>query len=193
MALQISENSRQHIELVAQDILQRFQEISERARAAGSYQPGSDVTPFATVNTLTSGAAMKTLTDARRATQESYQILAREPAIARVVVADEDDHKSTYYICRTTGLGGNHASYRSPVGRLASLGVGGDLTLPNGAWVEVVERSILHPLLAKDGWDSTDTTIEGEQLGPLSVDWPTMASGGTFAPIARKVKISAIS
>lgn len=170
MALQISENSRQHIELVAQDILKRFDEISAQARAHGSYDSGAGVTPFANVNTLTSGAAIKTLTDARRATQESYQILAREPAIARVVVADEDDQKSTYYICRTTGLGGDHASYRSPVGRLASLGVGGDLTLPNGAWVEVIERSILHPLLARDGWDSTDTMIEGEQLGPFTVD-----------------------
>lgn len=113
LALQISENSRQHIEHVAQDILKRFAEISQHARAHGSYQSGSGVTPFANVNTLTSGAAIKTLTDARRATQESYQILEREPAIARVVVADEGDQKSTYYICRTTGLGGDHASSRS--------------------------------------------------------------------------------
>lgn len=57
VALQISENSRQHIEYLSQDILRRFQEIAD------------------------------------------------------------------------------HTSYRTPVGRLASLGVGGDLSLPNGTWV----------------------------------------------------------
>jgi hypothetical protein len=105
MELQISENSRQHIEHVAQDILKRFDEISTQARAHSSYDSGSGVTPLANVNTLTSGAAIKTLTDARRATQESYQILAREPAIARVVVADEDDQRAPITFAARPGWG----------------------------------------------------------------------------------------
>lgn len=98
--------------------------------------------------------------------------MAREPAIARVVVADEDGKKSTYYICRATPITGiqNLASYRAPVGRLASLQIGAEFSLPGGNIVEVLERTLLHPSLFDGEWDSPDTLVEGNAYGPITIE-----------------------
>jgi hypothetical protein len=94
---------------------------------------GSDA--LASINTMTSSSAIQRLDQISQANRESYQVLVAEPAIARVVVVDEDGEEKTYYICRTTPVSGfpNLASYRAPVGRLASLAVGAEFTLPNGS------------------------------------------------------------
>lgn len=98
--------------------------------------------------------------------------MAAEPAIARVVVVDEEGEERTYYICRTTPVSGfpNLASYRAPVGRLASLAIGAEFTLPNGTVVEVLERVQLRPAAMADGWDSRDTVVEAEHFGPLTIE-----------------------
>ncbi|MCV2419241.1 ATP-dependent helicase [Paucibacter sp. DJ4R-1] len=93
--------------------------------------------------------------------------------MARVVVVDEQGHQRVYYICRATpvtGAPGLLASYKAPVGRLASLPVGDALTLPNGEVVEVIERTRLRPSKQLDGWDSRDSVFEGETLGPITIE-----------------------
>ena len=61
-------------------------------------------------------------------------------------------------------------SYRAPIGRLASLAVGSDFTLPNGTVVEVLERAQLRPTHLAAGWDSRDTVIEAERFGPITIE-----------------------
>jgi hypothetical protein len=76
-----------------------------------------------------------------------------EPAVARIVVADEGGKTTTYFICKTTpvvvkGRDAKLASYHSPAGRLASLPIGSEFSLPQSGkivTVEVLERALLHP------------------------------------------------
>ncbi|TSA12046.1 MAG: DNA helicase UvrD [Comamonadaceae bacterium] len=61
-------------------------------------------------------------------------------------------------------------SYRAPVGRLASLPVGSEFSLPNGNVVEVLERSQLRPFVSDENWDSRDTVVQGEHFGPVTIE-----------------------
>ena len=102
--------------------------------------------------------------------------LSTEPAIARIVVAEDGDTR-TYFISRGTPTkpprdGSAVASYRSPAGRLAALPVGSDFDFvtPKGArTVEVLERAALRPKVVEGDWDAVDTTVEGTSFGPVTV------------------------
>ena len=170
--MELTTESRQHIEHVAGEALTQLDSIAAAAksklhdgRTLGSYA-------LASINTMTSSSAIQKLDQISQANRESYQVLAAEPAIARVVVVDEEGEERTYYICRTTPVSGfpNLASYRAPVGRLASLAIGAEFTLPNGTVVEVLERAQLRPAAMTDGWDSRDSVVEAEHFGPLTIE-----------------------
>ena len=170
--MELTTESRQHIEQVAGEALTQLDSIAKAAKRNlhDGRTLGSDA--LASVNTMTSSSAIQKLDQISQANRESYQILAAEPAIARVVVVDEEGDERTYYICRTTPVSGfqNLASYRAPVGRLASLAIGAEFTLPNGTVVEVLERAQLRPTALADGWDSRDTVVEAEHFGPLTIE-----------------------
>ena len=170
--MELTTESRQHIEQVAGEALTQLDSIATAAKRNlhDGRTLGSDA--LASVNTMTSSSAIQKLDQISQANRESYQILAAEPAIARVVVVDEEGEERTYYICRTTPVSGfqNLASYRAPVGRLASLAIGAEFTLPNGTVVEVLERAQLRPAELADGWDSHDTVVEAEHFGPVTIE-----------------------
>jgi len=163
--------ARQYIESVAEETLDQFERVATVAKSKLSETPGLGAGVLASVNTLTSGSAVQNLGEISHANRQSYQILASEPAIARVVVSCEDGSQRTYYICRTTPVTGfsNLASYRAPIGRLASLSLGSEFTLPDRTTVEVVERAQLCPLSRADGWDSRDTMVEADRFGPITI------------------------
>lgn len=168
----LPEESRQHIEQVAGEALSKLESIATAAKAKldDGHTPGPAA--LVNINTMTSGSAIQNLEQISQVNRESYKKLADEPAIARVVVVDEEGTEQTYYICRTTPVSGfpNLASYRAPVGRLASLSVGAEFTLPNGTVVEVLERAQLRPNALADGWDSRDTVVEAEHFGPFTIE-----------------------
>jgi hypothetical protein len=67
---------------------------------------------------------------------------------------------------------GTVASYRSPIGRLASLPVGADqeIRTPKGVRsFELIERAALHPALSGAEWDSINTVLQSLDFGPLTV------------------------
>ena len=164
----ISQDSREHIETIADDTLTKFATVAEAASSAlcGPSNPGAGV--FASVNTFTSAGAVQSLSQNSFNIREKLQQLAKEPAIARVVVADMTGKKTTYYICRAAGDFGM-ASYNSAVGRLASLPVGETHFLPHGT-VEVLERALLHPVLIDQKWDSRNSVLESDDFGPVTVE-----------------------
>ena len=168
----MSDESKQHIEQLADEALEQLEGIAAAAKSklTDGRTLGSDA--LASINTMTSSSAIKNLGQISQANRESFQVLAAEPAIARVVVADGDGQERTYYICRTTPVSGfpNLSSYRAPIGRLASLEIGTEFTLPNGTVVEVLERAQLRPTALADGWDSRDTVVEAEHFGPLTIE-----------------------
>lgn len=167
-----NEESRKHIEQFADEALAQLESIAETAKGKlyDGRTPGSDA--LANINTMTSSSAIQRLDKIGQENRESYQVLVAEPAIARVVVVDEEGEEKTYYICRTTPVSGfpNLASYRAPVGRLASLAIGTEFTLPNGTVVEVLERAQLRPNALAGGWDSRDTVVEAEHFGPFTIE-----------------------
>jgi len=172
MTQSLNDESRRHIEQVAGEALARLESIAETAKSKlHDGQPlSSDA--LASINTMTSSSVIQSLDRISQENRESYQKLVTEPAIARVVVVDEEGEEKTYYICRTTPVSGfpNLASYRAPVGRLASLAIGAEFTLPNGTVVEVLERAQLRPNALADGWDSRDTVVEAEHFGPFTIE-----------------------
>lgn len=172
MTQSLNEESRKHIEQFADEALAQLESIAETAKGKlyDGRTLGSDA--LANINTMTSSSAIQRLDKIGQETRESYQVLVAEPAIARVVVVDEEGEEKTYYICRTTPVSGfpNLASYRAPVGRLASLAIGAEFTLPNGTVVEVLERAQLRPNALAGGWDSRDTVVEAEHFGPFTIE-----------------------
>lgn len=170
--MELKTESRQHIEQVAGEALTQLESIAAAAndKLRDGRTLGSDA--LASINTMTSSSAIQKLDQISQANRESYQVLAAEPAIARVVVMDEEGEERIYYICRTSPVSGfpNLASYRAPVGRLASLAIGAEFALPNGTVVEVLERAQLRPAALADGWDSRDTVVEAEDFGPITIE-----------------------
>ncbi|AEI78631.1 UvrD/Rep helicase family protein [Cupriavidus necator N-1] len=170
--MKLTTDSRHHVEQVAAEALTQLESIAAAAKRklSDGRTLGFDV--LASVNTMTSGSAIQRLDQISQANRESQLVLAAEPAIARVVVVDESGEKQIYYICRTSPISGfpNLASYRAPVGRLASLAIGSELTLPNGTVVEVLERAQLKPTSMPDGWDSHNTVVEAKHVGPITIE-----------------------
>lgn len=171
-------NNQQHLGLVADESLRTFERIADTAAKQLADLRVANHNVLITNNTFTGGAAANQMLKIQQENIESFQILEREPALARVVLADENDRKYTYYICRTAptpprGLQAKLASYRSPVGRLASLPVGADITLNvdgKRTELEVVEFARFQPKKAGNQWDSRNSVLQGEKFGPLTVD-----------------------
>jgi len=99
--------------------------------------------------------------------RDNLKILAMEPVIARIVATTENGGQQVYYISRSTpisipGSQAKFASYRAPVGRLAAIPVGDEISLELGRKTqhfEVIERTKLHPKFDEE-WDSRDNTVE---------------------------------
>jgi molybdopterin-guanine dinucleotide biosynthesis protein len=62
------------------------------------------------------------------------------------------------------------ASYRAPLGRLASLRIGSSITLPNGKHYKLLQKALLFPSELKEGWDSEDTILSSEDIRTLTVE-----------------------
>ena len=173
--MSLSQDKQKHMESIAETTLETFETISAVADAKLSEQPPSPEEALAVVNTLTSPNEVGTLKTILSENRTSLRYLLREPAIARVVATTDDGERRTYFICRTSPVplptrAAQLASYRSPVGRLASLPVGEEIQLPNGELLEVVERALLQPVHNDEGWDSRDSVLESETYGPLTVE-----------------------
>jgi len=170
--MSLSAEAKQHVQKVATDSLNMLTRVAEIASGQRA-QKGVGTDALASVNTLNTARVAQALADVNYANQESVQALTREPAIARVVVVTNSGDERVYYICRATpvsGAPGILASYKAPVGRLASLPVGDSFLLPNGEMVEVLERTRLRPTRLLDVWDSKESVFEGDKFGPFTIE-----------------------
>ena len=96
-----SEDNQEHIENIAGESLDAFSKVSESAKShLSNSSPASGSRAFASINTWTSTEAVKNKEKISQDNIEGYVKLSREPAIARMVVIDENEEKTTYYICR---------------------------------------------------------------------------------------------
>ena len=166
-----TQDRTQNIELLAVDVLTQFEKVAKAAQNA-LFRASPGAAALASVNTMTDSSSVQSLRKSDQENRDSYQKLLREPAIARVTVADDKGLRSTYYFCRAEqGMPNiNIISYLAKIGRLAALGVGEELSLPNGTVVEVMERALFRPALIEKSWDSHDTIVQGEDFGPVTIE-----------------------
>ena len=158
-------NTRQYIESLAREALRRFEDIeTEASKELRRSAPHGNVLAYP------NPAAEADVRRRRQEVREGVQQLQREPAVARVVT-DDNGRQQTWYICRAIPITkiGNLASYRSPIGRMASLDVGLTFTLPNGNTVAILEQTKFWPSKDSVGWDSSPTIVEVDQIGAATI------------------------
>ena len=159
-------NTRPYIEALARDALQRFDDIATGASNALRAPLGSN-----DVLAVPNPKGQIAVGRHRHELREEYRRLQKEPAIARVVVADDNGQQSIWYICRASASDPSRhlVSYRTDIGRMASLDVGSDFTFRNGNNVVILERTQLRPSQDSGGWDSAPTVVTTEQIGAITV------------------------
>lgn len=160
---------------LATETLDAFTKIAGGAAASLQSSRPADITALANTNQMTMQEALGNLRRTHGEMQEAWRRLREEPAIARILVADEGGNRQTLYVARAAA-GGKYGvtlcSYLAPLGRLASFPVGGgaEIRLPRGdVWYDVIERAVYHPSLDELGWDSLDTVVHSETVGLLTV------------------------
>lgn len=159
------------IEIAAGEIIKTFESVSGEALKLLKAPPVQGQNVFATMNTLTSGSAFDKHEDRMQRQRESLRILSREPAIARVVVEDQQGVESTIYVCRTTPISNSsgYASNYSPLGRLAALPTGQKLNI-GARTLRVLEKEKLRPILKANEWDSDNTEFEALGIRVFTVE-----------------------
>lgn len=160
------------IAVTAEDVLETFETIEQRARQGLQGDTYLSAESIGVMNPAREAAALQTLDRINSDKASAYLALSREPAIARVVVADESGALRTYYVCRSSppaSLSGVPLiSYRSPMGALASRTVGATFRRPDGMEVELRQRARLFPF-RQDAWDSRDSIFEGDDFATVTV------------------------
>ncbi|WP_113913304.1 ATP-binding domain-containing protein [Roseovarius dicentrarchi] len=173
----IDASQKDDVVRISSDTLSTLTELAAAARTRLEENRSSGAEAFASINTFTSGGALRSLDNIDDERMRSLISFAREPAIARVVVQLDDGETVTYYICRNTAESFGSSNYRlagrnSPAGRLASLAVGDDfeLRLPNGELsVTVQEKGILYPFFEHETWDSRDSVLSTDSYGTITI------------------------
>jgi DNA polymerase III delta prime subunit len=168
----------EHIQSSAEHTLATFELIATRANGELRRTNPNPNDCLANPHDLTAANAATTLLGIQEQKEASMQALAKEPAICRLVTLNETGEEKVYYISRSgnVSLPGHDAalaSYRSPIGRIASFDVGEDITLRiKGVehYFEIVEKVQLNPLKIREEWDSKNNRFTHGDLGDFTVD-----------------------
>jgi len=159
--------------LEALDTLAAIAEAAgERLRSKG-LKPSDLVNP----NQMASPNVLTDMQNRNRERTSNLQELRRKPAIARLVIADEDDNRETLYVAPNAEIdvaGTRICSYLANrgKGRLVARQVGdGDyVELPSGrCYFEVVEKLTFEPQFDSRDWDSRPAVQFRENNGPLTI------------------------
>lgn len=160
---------------VAVEVLDAFEGIA-LAAANRLGQRGQHAGALANYNQATADQIQTGMQARNAETDRTCETLLRQPAIARLVVSDENDREETLYFTATgtvTPSPVSLCSYYSPMGRLASVSVGdGDhIRLPDGShrWFTVLEKLEFTPTAHAGLWDSQPAVRHREELVPLTI------------------------
>lgn len=160
-----------NLEIIAKEALETFSTIESLANTKLSSVGTASAAAFATANTFTSNGAVQNLADINQSNIDGYESLRNEPSIVRLLVEDDEGQSRVIYISRKSSLSLpgviKLASYRSPIGALASLPVGDELTVKIGEnrhTYFLIEKVTLNPKKSSDQWDSTDNEFSHHKL-----------------------------
>jgi hypothetical protein len=176
--MSVDMDKMEHIEASAEHTLTTFGLIASRAVDELTRENPDPSDCLANPHDLTAVNAKTTLLGIQEQKEASLQALAKEPAICRLVTLNEAGEEKIYYISRSgnvslPGYDAALASYRSPIGRIASFDVGEDVTLRiKGVehYFEIVEKVQLNPLKIHQDWDSQNNRFMHGELGDFTVD-----------------------
>ena len=175
----IPEERKVAIERLALESLEVMDSVSSAAKSkinnAATQSSASSLA--GNTHTWNNNSPITNLDTIKQKNIDDFRILEREPVIARIIVLTEDGDEKIYYISRTSpATVGNvkaiFASYRSPVGRLASIPPGDDVSLTIGGkqtYFEIIERTQYHPQF-EEQWDSVNNLVENHESGFITVD-----------------------
>ena len=168
-------NKEAVIEDIARDSLACIKKVAADAENARASHKRSDARVFAFINTLNSPQAENNIGSISDSEAKSIAALIREPVIARVHFLDKHDEEETIFITRTTPRpvpGYKIASYRSDLGKIASLAAGDEGSFRFGAKERdllIDKRALLKPKRTADKWDSRDTEIDIRDMGRFTI------------------------
>ncbi len=169
-------NTNIYVKSIATEALDAFNAVAKAAESNLNTGYGKDVFATNLNNISGNGSPIATLSKINDAKKKWLNVLRKEPAIARIVARSDDGKTMCLYICRAEQVDIKDSnvtvvSYKAPLGRLASIQAGDDVTIPiPGAkkYFEIVERAILTPQY--DGvWDSVRNTVEHETSDVVTV------------------------
>lgn len=178
--MNVEEQRQGQIKELAGNILTILNRIAAEARMQLQRRSAISAERLAQGNTLNTPETANNLNRIARDVLENAERLGTEPAIARVLVVDEEERRSVYFISRGASSmrseGNQHyCSHYAPAGGLASIPPGETLDLWRGqdrVTLEVLERTLLYPKDTSDGWDSLDTefeAVEAERVRTVTI------------------------
>jgi hypothetical protein len=162
------------LKALAEEALGNFALIAEAAYAGLGGKP-SGLDSFASINQATAEKVVENLRAIQSGREIDCRRLINEPAIARLIIADDDDNQEVLYVSPAGTIGAvpfAFCSYLSPKGNLASYPVGTyrAIRLPAGAkHYEVLEKTTFAPRLTGDEWDSRPAVIHAENGPPVTI------------------------
>lgn len=173
----LTAEKQEQIEILANESLGIIEKVASGAREKYlQLKRDSHSTPLGSINTWTDKSTGR-LNSIRTDNLEACRTLTTEPVIARVLVLTEDGDEKFYYISRSSpaplpDVTATFASYRAPIGRLASVSPGEEIKLNirgKSVVFEILERVQYHPRL-EDTWDSINNVVEDYAYGPVTIE-----------------------
>lgn len=158
---------------LAERALAAFENIAAAARAGLGIKT-SGLGAMASINQATAEKVAQSLRTIQEGRELDCAKLMHEPAIARLVIADDDDNQEELYISRAGTVDPVRlklCSYLSPKGQLASYAVGDykPVRLPSGTKnYEVLEKATFSPVFGAE-WDSRPAIVHSQEGAPLTI------------------------
>lgn len=165
---------QESLKSVASEALAAFQSISDAARGSLS-QRGVSLDSLAVINASTAENTAREMQGINEERITTCQKLLQVPAIARLVIADENDVRQILYISPSGTVGKLpflFSAYNGPMGRLAPLDIGDSLEIrvKNGVRsFEVCEKLTFRPSQISEGWDAQPAIEFRENSVPRTI------------------------
>ena len=167
-----------HIKIFATKSFDALKKISESAEAKANGPPIIGAEVLVNPHTLNHPEPAENIQENRSRKIKNYFNLIEEPAIARVVVINENEEEEIFYICRGTAETPADesiklASYGAPIGRLAEGTVGKEYPrLPDeeSDYVKIVEIAEFLPKLDDKEWNVRDLIFKRDVCGKTKID-----------------------